>query len=64
MRRVLGRPQSHRALLEGDLQFLRETCAHVRQLEQHVGQHAAETRATLAAEGRLHSVRCPCMRLP
>lgn len=53
--------QSHRALLEGDLEFLQNTSAHLSQVELHVGEHAAEKRAQLAAESRLHAVRCSSM---
>ena len=51
--------QSHVMLLEGDLHFLHNTCAHVAQVEEHVGRFAEEMRASLAAKSRLHVVRSP-----
>ena len=44
-------------MLEGDDSFLAEASSHLAALRAHAERYAAESRAAVAAEARMHAVR-------
>ena len=45
------------AVLEGDAAFLAEASSHLAAVRAHAERFAAESRAAVAAEARMHAVR-------
>ncbi len=55
------RPQESNAVLEDDAAFLADAGSHLAAVRAHAVRFAAESRAAVEAEARLHAVRCPAL---